>query len=421
MDISRRDTRMSVALSVALWALCWGGMFTGIYNIDNLHSSNPFVFFQGIRAFFPLLAMYVSIIWILKERRTFPFLGHPVGWLFLYCLIGVASSLFLSPAVREGAYWSAAYLSPLLVLWALVGEAGAGELVRAVISLNYGVFLFLTFALLPAAIRIFRGTAAFSAFYTLPFGFGDVTKNGVARYALIVIIVAASRFLGGTGRRRFLWLGALAPALFLLMQTRSRTGLLGLVVISFLYVFLRGIDFRYFLAVPVVAFIVYTAGFQLRAQGRFDALLDLSGRGGTWAMALGEIGRSPFLGWGFNADRLLLNKEQMHNSYLHALIQTGVVGALCFFTALASLWLIVFRSGLCRSFRRRGGADRGFVLESILIMAFLTSRSFFESTAAFFGVDLLLVLPAMAAIALAAYEPASEGVPSMAGEGMEAA
>ena len=150
-------------------------------------------------------------------------------------------------------------------------------------------------------------------------------------------------------------------------------------------------------------------------------LLDLSGRGGTWAMALEEIGKSPFLGWGFNADRILLNSEQMHNSYLHALIQTGIIGAVCFFAAFAGLWLVILKSRLLGTIRRHRGADRIVLMESILIMGFMTSRGFFESTAAFFGVDQLLVIPAMAYIAIAASERAAKESPSETAENPEAA
>ncbi len=37
-------------------------------------------------------------------------------------------------------------------------------------------------------------------------------------------------------------------------------------------------------------------------------------------------------------------------------------------------------------------------MQSVLIIGFLTGRSFFESTAAFYGVDLLLLVPAIAFI-----------------------
>ncbi len=419
---------MAFWLSVALWAMCWGGMFTGLYNIENLSSSNPFTFFQGIRMFFPILAMYTALIWILKERRRFPFARDPLGFFFLYALVGLASSIFLAPGAGslayspfQGLYWVSVYFSPLFVIWAIVGESRVKERLQAVIYLNYGVFFFLTLALFPAAVRIFRGQAALTAFYNLPFGFGQVTKNGTARYAMVVIIVAAMRFLSEKRRRRYVWLGALVPALFLLMQTQSRTGLLGLLVVCALYVFLQGLDWRYLLALPAVGFIVYVSGFQMRSEGRLDMLFDLSGRGGTWARALAEVGKSPFLGWGFDADRMLLGGEQMHNSYLHALIQTGILGALCFFAAFAGLWLVILRSGLLQTVRRHRGADRIVLMESILIMGFLTSRGFFESTAAFFGLDQLLVVPAMAYIAIAAAEPAEEDEASEPGEELETA
>jgi O-antigen ligase len=419
---------MAFWLSVALWAMCWGGMFTGLYHIDYLKSSNPFTFFQGIRMFFPLLAMYASGIWLFKERRRFPFARDPVGFFFLYALIGLASSVFLHPGAEshtyssfQGAYWVSVYFSPLIVIWAVVGESRVKERLQAIMYLNYVVFFFLMFALFPSAVRIFRGRAAFSAFYNLPFGFGQVTKNGAARYAMVVIIVAGMRFLTEKRRRRYVWLVALAPALFLLMQTQSRTGLLGLAVVGVLYVFVRGLDWRYILALPIIGFIVYVSGFKMRAEGRLDMLLDLSGRGGTWAAALKEIGRSPFLGWGFDADRMLLEGEQMHNSYLHATIQAGVLGGLCFLAAFAGLWFVVLRSGLLRSVRRRTGVDKIVLMESILIMGFLTSRGFFESTAAFFGLDQLLVIPAMAYIGLAASEPVEDDAESIPVGGTETA
>mgnify|MGYP006863139408 CR=1 FL=1 len=44
------------------------------------------------------------------------------------------------------------------------------------------------------------------------------------------------------------------------------------------------------------------------------------------------------------------------------------------------------------------------LMQSVLILGFLTARSFFESTAAFYGVDLLLVVPAVCFIYQWAFE-----------------
>ncbi|HSA94596.1 MAG TPA: O-antigen ligase family protein, partial [Acidobacteriota bacterium] len=139
------------------------------------------------------------------------------------------------------------------------------------------------------------------------------------------------------------------------------------------------------------------------------ALVFLTGRETTWQKGLVKIGESPFFGWGFHADRLLLNAEHMHNSYLHAAIQAGIPGALFFIAALAVLWTFLWRNGVLRRIRRAGDDDRTLLIQSVLILGFLTARSFFESTAAFFGVDLLLFVPAVCYLYQWALEnPASE-------------
>jgi len=42
---------------------------------------------------------------------------------------------------------------------------------------------------------------------------------------------------------------------------------------------------------------------------------------------------SPFLSYGFHADRFLLNTHA-HNSFVHALLQTGAIGTIPFLLAL---------------------------------------------------------------------------------------
>jgi O-antigen ligase len=85
----------------------------------------------------------------------------------------------------------------------------------------------------------------------------------------------------------------------------------------------------------------------------------------------------------------------MHNSYLHAAIQAGLPGALLFAAAVVALWLFLWRSGVLRRVRSADPPDQELLVQSILVLGFLTARGFFESTAAFFGVDLLLLVPAV--------------------------
>jgi O-antigen ligase len=280
-------------------------------------------------------------------------------------------------------------------------------------SLNYAFFFFLTLLIMPESLRVGWGRVPPFQQYTLPFGLGTQRTNGAGRFALVVIIVCVIRFLTTRSRFRLAWPVMAAPAFFLLLQTQSRTALLGLAVTAVLLVFLMGLDWRYLIVGPIMAAGAYISGFKLRARGQMDNLIGLTGRVTTWQRGIEQIQHSPFLGWGFNADRILLNAEHMHNSYLHAAIHTGIIGAFFFAATFVSLWIVIIRSRLLFRARAVLGPDRPYLFESILIIGFLTARGFFESTGAFYGVDLLLFAPAAAFIGLLAHA----GIPAPVGHG----
>jgi len=72
---------------------------------------------------------------------------------------------------------------------------------------------------------------------------------------------------------------------------------------------------------------------------------------------------------------------------------------------------MVFKSRLLTRAKYFSGERRLLLFESIMIGGFLTARGFFESTAAFYGVDLLLFVPAIAYAALAAAHDPTEEIP----------
>lgn len=388
--------------TLLLWLLVWAGMFTDTRYIHPPYAEIFFsdfkTFFQGVRAFFPHLAIYLSVMWIIVKRAKFPYLKNPLGFLFAYGFVGLLVSFLLSTQPWESAYWAGLYLSPLLVFWMVTEGEDNFHRLKVTIQLNYAVFFALTFSLLPSAIRIGRGYQAYTQLYEIPFGLGQVTRNGVGRYALIVIIVSVVRLAAGQGKYRWIWLLPLPPSFFMLAQTESRTSLLGLALVMMFFVLLKGINIKFFLIGLAALGVIYISGFQGRAQSNFEKLLDLSGRQVGWSAGIDKIEASPFLGWGFNADRMMLRSLHMHNSYLHAAIQEGLVGALLFLAALAGIWLSMLKKRIFKVTRSLAGEDQILLTESVLIVVFLTSRTFFESTAAFYGVDLLLLVPAMAFI-----------------------
>lgn len=386
-------------LSLVLWAMVWGGMFTGIYNLTPLPSiHDPLAFFQGARALLPVMAAYSCLLWALASRTRFRFGGTSLGFLFYYSALGLLSSVFFSPDKVTAVYWGSAYLAPLLATWFIVERPEPLPILRTILRLNGAIIVCLMLAVLPEAYRFGFGRATRFQIYTLPFGLGEVRGNGVGRYALIVLIIAFVNLAAVRGKKRLLWLPLILPALFLLMQTQSRSSLLGLAVASMLFVLIRGINLRFLVAGPVAAYAIWVSGFTWRARGELSSLVFLTGRDNTWQKGLAQIKLSPFFGWGFHADRLLLDSEHMHNSYLHAGIHAGVIGALLFAAAVAVLWAFLGKSGVIRRIRTVEGPDQALLMQSVLVLGFLSARSFFESTAAFYGVDLLLLVPAVAYI-----------------------
>jgi hypothetical protein len=382
--------------SLVLWALVWAGMFTGLYNLVPFPSIHDrLALLQGVRALFPVVATYVCLLWALAARARYRFGWTALGLLACYGVLGFVSSIAFSPDPWTAVYWCSAYLSPLLVCWFVIERPEPLPVLRAILRANNAIIVLLLLAVLPQAVRYGFGRSARYMFYMMPFGLGEVRANGVGRYAVIVLILALVSLTTSRALKRLIWLAFAVPSLFVLMQTQSRTALLGLAVAGMLFVIVRGVNLRFLLAGPVAAYAIWISGFTWRAKGDLGALVFLTGRESTWQKGLDKIGESPFFGWGFHADRLLLDSEHMHNSYLHAAIQAGIPGALLFIAAIAVLWAFLWRSGVLGRIRAAGDGDRTLLTQSVLILGFLSARSVFESTAAFYGVDLLLFVPAV--------------------------
>jgi O-antigen ligase len=381
-----------------LWLLVWGGMFTGIYNLQGRSFSDPLSFFQAARALFPLAAVYLSLMWMLVKRPGFSFLRMPAGFLFAYFAVGAVSSVFLSPNRVTALYWAFEYLAPLLVVWVAMEMPHPLAVLKKILYLNNVVVVLIFAAIFPDVLRVGGSDARFSQFYQLPFGLGDMRANGVGRFALVTIIIAFTYLICRRGKQKVVWGLLLMPALFMLAQTRSRTSLLGLAIAGVLLVLILGVDLRFVIIAPAATYLVYLSGIKWRLHGHVEKLMFLTGRDYTWRKGLTQIEHSPFLGLGFHADRLMLNSEHMHNSYLHSAIHAGLLGAGLFLAGIVAVWILILRSGLMKRIRRVEGPDHPLLMQSVLIIGFMTGRSFFESTAAFYGVDLLLLVPAMAYI-----------------------
>ncbi len=379
---------------IGMWLLVWGSLFTGLYNLEKTGwYTNPLGLFQGIRALLPILALYISLLWIFTRRMKFPSPKTPLGLFFYYSLVGLTTSFF-SEEVITSLYWGLIFLSVVMVLWIFYEREDSLKTLETVTHVNYAITIVIFLIIASKVVPMGFGAQG-QQYYDLPFGLGEMNANGVGRFSLVVIIISGIWFFYKKDKIRYAWLGLCFLGIFMLMFTQSRTALLGLAVASMLFVLVLGFRWYYVLMGPLIAAILWTAGYKERARGQVNLLLNLSGRESTWGEAFSLIRESPFLGWGFHSDRIMLESQHVHNSYIHATIQSGILGFVFFVLAVTSIWILFFRLNIFRRIRNYEGEDKPLVLGSVLLIGFFSSRSLFESTAAFYGVDLLLFLPAI--------------------------
>ncbi len=118
----------------------------------------------------------------------------------------------------------------------------------------------------------------------------------------------------------------------------------------------------------------------------------LSGRGDIWREGIVLFATSPIVGYGFQADRYFLQGQHAHNTLIHALIQTGLVGTVFLVTSL-----ILSVCGLYGLVYAREGLDRMIIMQIAGVFIFLMVRGTLESFA-FYSADLLFLVPIIAYI-----------------------
>jgi len=385
--------------AAVLWVLVWAGMYSDVskFRWDRLLES-PVNFLLALRPFLPIIAAFFALVILKKSGRLSLILSR--GPLLALALYGVIGGLFffLSPDPFLSLYWAALFLSAVFVAWVLVNQEDPERQAMTLMDVNTAIILVLVvFYLFGPLWPVLRG-AANPRLYRLPFGLGIQTANGVGRFAGVLALVALSRIRQSDLFKRALWAGLFAIAVLALALSESRTAILGFVV-GMLLIVLANRKFRWLLAgVPAVLFFLYKAWFVWRFKGSFQTAFFLTGRETTWRKALSLSLRSPLVGHGFHADRLMLEGEHVHMAFLHSLIQSGVLGALLFAGAAVGIWYLIIKNRILQRTAAVGGVENCLLTESLAVLGFLAARSFFESTAAFYGVDLLFLVPCMAYI-----------------------
>jgi len=342
-----------------------------------------------------MAVFFALIVFTGKKVRAHLNFKKPTIYLSLYAIVGLIASL-LSPQGFDAAYWSLLYLSVPLTGLLLTSAGESLEEAKYLLNTNWIIAFLFVFYLSLGPLRSYILGNPLPQFYMFPGGVARITQNGVGRYAAVAVLIALSRFRQYQSKRnRIFWFFMLAFSLNLLSLSQSRAALLGFAGGTAVILFSLQFNWVAFFA-PIFAFVIYLSGFLWGSRGSLQELFSLTGRvSGQWIPGIHLFEESPFVGFGFQADRIMLEGTHMHNAFIHSLLQSGILGAGFFIAAIYGIWFTVFKNKLIKKSADISNPDNIILSESLAIVLFFTLRSFFESTAAFYGADLFFLVPAL--------------------------
>jgi len=401
-----------------LWTLLWAGLNT----VDpSGHGMTRWL--SEVRGCLPLLAGGLAAMVLLRGLHAWEG-WEPLLLMAAYGLLGLVSSVFFSPDPAVASYWASLYLAvPVVLLCIKRSDVGSLALLLNVTWLFVAAIGSLLVAIAVWAIGPHGGRSLYAAIAFLPSvgGIPMVRSTGIARYAAIIGLVALARIL--YGRRlivRVAWsVGALLCGLILWYSLSAGASVACLVAVFVILLLSR--NTRLIMAVIVMGLgatwlfhdTIWRNLFRAKTIDHF-----FSGRFDIWRSAWEMLIDSPALGFGFHADRLLMEwpfHNHISNAFLHAFVQSGVLGGILF--ALAWVWVCWLLVRWIRGTWTQSAAIRLTVMEVTGVMVFLTLRALFESSGAFFGVDWLILSVLMAYVFAVTRSPGCSGLVSAAPRG----
>ncbi len=363
---------------------------------------------HAVRAFFPQVVLLLACAYLSVSRRPSaqPLLPTSLKLWLAFGLVGLVACV-LSPSPLNAAYWSLAYLGGIVGIAAYLSS---GDPLRRATELNYLSWFLTTVFLLTMVVlareALFANPQSGYAVLSRQRQILDMSMSrstGLARFAAVPGIVGLGYSLCRRGAHRVLgglvFAGSFGAFIYYLQARGSIFGFAGAVVVVMLLAGVRG---RALLAgLVLTALCAWVAevipasvwAHATRGETGWAELRDLTGRVNTWQEGWDVFLTSPVIGFGPRADRLL-GLGEIHNTWMSALLQSGVVGGLALLAGLFRAWADAYRAARYATAERLG--QRMLLAQTGGILAFFTLRGLVEQSGSLFNVDLLVMLPAMA-------------------------
>jgi O-antigen ligase len=385
-------------VAVCLCACLWLNLNTGFWQIQAGPTLDEWQL--CIRAILPFFVLPIALLALQHgpyELRL-PSLS-PSRLLFVYGLVAAAASFF-SPEPLWALYWGIAFLATLSAAWTFTCCRDPLTSSRYALQLTWAVTFVVTLVIVYLARSIVFASGAPSEWEVLDTLGSQSRSSGVARWAAVPGLVCLLKAFH-TQRRlliAFFTAGAVG-AFYVVYLMQSRGAVFGsLAALAF------GLIVASRLRKYALPFLIFAGALLLVTDpartftGRVDRYLHrgqsqeefrtLTGRTRAYENGLKAFREAPVLGRGNWADRLIIG-EHVHNSYLQALLNAGVVGFVPYLASWIAGWVLFFRIVKKQNLLRP--EHRAALVEAGTVMMFFTVRSVPETTTASYAVDLLVM------------------------------
>jgi hypothetical protein len=311
-----------------------------------------------------------------------------------------AFAAIFSPEPMWSLYWSVAFLATIFAAWTFIDRAEPMNSAR--------VLLVVTWVATFVVAAIVGYQARNSVFGEGGTGYGvigelhDLSRSsGVARWAAVPGLVCLLRAYH-TRKVSVIafYLGAAAISFFIVYRMQSRGAIFGVVAALLFALLVSSKMRRYalpFAAVAIVFILILdspatvsnrVASYLERGQTP-EAFLSMTGRTRAYKHGLAAFQEAPIFGRGQWADRLVIG-EHVHNSFLQALLNAGILGGIPYLGSWVFGWVLFYK--LQKRSASLLSEDRIHVLECGTVMMFFSVRAIPETTTASFAVDLLVMV-----------------------------
>ncbi len=246
-----------IFLPIFLWLLLWSTYNTDMFRIfATAFSRSFFDLVHGVRSFFPFVALLLAIGILIKGKKiSTDFLKGPLGFLFLYAVVGILASL-LSKNIWLSLYWGILYISAMVVLLVFLEKPNAQKYISYIFYFNFfiagtialaltavfflqsGGFSFITLIQFLQGRRPYEGINNIGA-EVLTLGMAGTRPTGLGRYAGLTSILLLAHFWYPNKKIRIIFYSLFAVFFPILIFTRARTSVVGFALAILLMAFLK--------------------------------------------------------------------------------------------------------------------------------------------------------------------------------------